>query len=142
MEFGEKILELAKANKEIKKKNYHKFDLFLEILNDFFIDNRKKITFSRQREMKVENLKRKSNIELDSLSSGEKQLITLFGYIVFNKNNIFMIDEPELSLHLDWQMKLSRMLLSINDENQYILATHSPEIVGKYRQNCIWIGEK
>ena len=77
------------------------------------------------------------------MSSGEKQLLTLFSHFII-KNDIkvkktFLIDEPEISLHLSWQSKFCSSLVNINSEDQYILATHSPEIVGKYTDKLIFI---
>jgi len=40
-----------------------------------------------------------------------------------------MIDEPELSLHVDWQRRLVENMTLLNPSAQYIFATHSPEIM-------------
>lgn len=76
-------------------------------------------------------------VEIYDLSSGEKQILILFTYLVFdvaNKQNpIFIIDEPELSLHLLWQKNFVNSVLETNPEMQLILATHSPEIIARYR---------
>ena len=49
------------------------------------------------------------------------------------KNGIFIVDEPELSLHLTWQKLFIEQTLKINNNIQLIFATHSPEIVGRHR---------
>ena len=73
---------------------------------------------------------------LDDLSSGEKNLICLFLEIIFfgKSNSVFFIDEPETSLHVEWQSHLVECLLEIcKKENiQVIIATHSSEVVGEY----------
>ena len=75
-------------------------------------------------------------VSLEYLSSGEKQIVTLFANLIFKvkRDNftIFLVDEPELSLHLSWQNKLVETIRKINDNMQIVFATHSPEIIGKY----------
>ena len=46
--------------------------------------------------------------------------------------SVIFIDEPELSLHVDWQRLLFPKLLSQSTNNQFIVATHSPFIYSKY----------
>ena len=46
--------------------------------------------------------------------------------------NIFIADEPEISLHMLWQLKLIPNILKSRKKLQIILATHSPEIVGEF----------
>jgi predicted ATP-binding protein involved in virulence len=46
------------------------------------------------------------------------------------KREIFIIDEPELSLHLGWQELFVDSITTSSPETQFILATHSPSIVG------------
>ncbi|GBQ13317.1 hypothetical protein CFR78_14335 [Komagataeibacter rhaeticus] len=48
-----------------------------------------------------------------------------------------MADEPELSLHIDWQENLVPSLKKINPNSQVIFATHSPDIVGAYKDRTI-----
>lgn len=76
---------------------------------------------------------------VDKLSSGEKQLFILLGETLLQRRAqcVFMADEPELSLHIDWQEKLVPSLRRINPNAQVIFATHSPDIVGKFRKNTI-----
>ncbi|MGO4777976.1 AAA family ATPase, partial [Lysobacter sp. 2RAB21] len=74
-------------------------------------------------------------------SSGERQLLVMFGHIFFNsfghRSNVFIIDEPELSLHLRWQEILLGEMLESSARAQFIIATHSPEIVGEFVDNCV-----
>lgn len=71
-------------------------------------------------------------INSDLLSAGEKQMFSFIAYNTFYHDTIFIIDEPELSLHIDWQRTLFPMLLKQGTSNQFIVATHSPFIYGKY----------
>lgn len=72
-------------------------------------------------------------IQLEQLSSGEKQLlIILFKvFLMDNKPFILLMDEPEISLHISWQQDLIATLKELNPNCQLIIATHSPSIFGK-----------
>lgn len=66
-------------------------------------------------------------VPLDSLSSGEKQMISLFAKMYLYPNQkIVLIDEPELSLSLDWQTQILPDILSAPSCRQLIAITHSP----------------
>ncbi len=73
----------------------------------------------------------KNAINSDRLSSGEKQMLSFLCYGSFYSNCPIFIDEPELSLHVDWQRSLFDILLKSNS-NQYIISTHSPFIYSQY----------
>ena len=75
----------------------------------------------------VESVPARTPISLDALSSGEKQMISLFAKMyLYPKKKIVLIDEPELSLSIDWQRGiLVDVLLSPNCA-QVIAITHSP----------------
>ena len=75
---------------------------------------------------------REEAIESDTLSAGEKQLLSFLCYNTFSENTAILIDEPELSLHVDWQRRLLPTLLEQETGNQFFVATHSPFIYGKY----------
>ncbi|MCB2291854.1 AAA family ATPase [Clostridium sp. CS001] len=67
----------------------------------------------------------------DELSAGEKQIFFRGGSLLqLNlENSIILIDEPELSLHPEWQQKILKFYRNIGKNNQIIIATHSPHIV-------------
>ena len=74
----------------------------------------------------------KDAISSDKLSSGEKQMLSFLCYNAFSKNTAIFIDEPELSLHVDWQGILLPTLLEQATTNQFFMATHSPFIYTMY----------
>lgn len=78
-------------------------------------------------------------IDINNLSSGEKQILILLTHARLgnNKNRVFIVDEPELSLHLKWQEMLVDELIKDANNVQFICATHSPEIVGYHVEKCI-----
>ena len=76
--------------------------------------------------------KAKEAIISDKLSAGEKQILSFLCYNFFYDNRVFFIDEPEISLHPDWQRILFPTLLRQKKNNQFIIATHSPFIYSKF----------
>ena len=74
----------------------------------------------------------KEAISSDKLSAGEKQMLSFLCYNAFSDNMPIFIDEPELSLHVDWQRLLFPTLLKQGQKNQFFVATHSPFIYAKY----------
>jgi len=80
-------------------------------------------------------------ISSDKLSAGEKQMLSFICYNAFTKNNTIFIDEPELSLHPDWQRTLVPTLLNQGNNNQFFMATHSPFIFSKYSDKEIILSE-
>ena len=80
-------------------------------------------------------------IASDKLSSGEKQMLSFLCYNAFSENTAIFIDEPELSLHVDWQRLLLPTLLEQGTGNQFFIATHSPFIYSKYPDKEILLGD-
>ena len=74
----------------------------------------------------------KDAISADKLSAGEKQMLSFLCYNAFSEDTSIFIDEPELSLHVDWQRRLLPTLLGQEQKNQFFVATHSPFIYTKY----------
>ena len=82
-----------------------------------------------------------SKLKIDLLSSGEKQLLLLFCNLLpaRDKTSIFIIDEPEISLNVEWQRELIHALLELTEESkiQFIFATHSIELTTQYEENVV-----
>lgn len=85
--------------------------------------------------------KEQNAIDSDLLSSGEKQMLSFLCYNTFVQNAAIFIDEPELSLHVDWQRRLFPTLLEQGTGNQFFVATHSPFIYSKFPDKEILLGE-
>ena len=79
----------------------------------------------------------KNAISSDKLSSGEKQMLGFLCYNAFSESAPIFIDEPELSLHIDWQRLLLPTLLDQSTGNQFFIATHSPFIFSGYQHKEI-----
>lgn len=65
------------------------------------------------------------------LSSGEKQLlvIMLTALVQEGRHCVMLMDEPEISLHIEWQQRLITLIRTLNPNTQIILCTHSPAII-------------
>ena len=82
--------------------------------------------------------------DINELSSGEKQLFlrTLAIKMLNPENSIILIDEPELSLHPKWQQRIVDVYRKIGKNNQIIIATHSPHILGSVKIENIMLLDK
>jgi len=65
------------------------------------------------------------------LSSGEKQMLIILLTVLVRDNAhcVLFMDEPEASLHIEWQQKLIGMIRELNPNVQLILTTHSPAVI-------------
>lgn len=130
------MYDLYEELEKKKQKLEEPTNQFIKISNDFiksklFPD--KKIIITDDGSLKLQ-ISGNSRIPLYRLSSGEKQLIIILLRTLLQKGKkgIYITDEPELSLHINWQEKLIFALNKINPNSQLILATHSPDIVAEY----------
>lgn len=101
---------------------------FLEIMDSLFHDTDKKIDRTKNEIAFICGGKTLSPYQL---SSGEKQILVILLTVLIqnNKASILFMDEPEISLHIDWQKKLIQYIKELNPNVQIILATHSPAVV-------------
>lgn len=104
-------------------------DKFTKVCNEYlekniFVYNPYEI--SCELKQKITNKK----IEFKHLSSGEKQIISLFSKLYLSKysNNIILFDEPELSLSIKWQAKLLPDIIETKKCEFIMVITHSPFI--------------
>jgi len=69
-------------------------------------------------------------VPLDSLSSGQQELVTLFGWFISQRLDgaLVVIDEPELHLDHSWHRLLMRSMQEVLPNSQFLVATHSPEV--------------
>lgn len=131
----EDILREMDRNKQSADAAYRPIKKFLETVNFFFSDSKKVASVDEVGGLLVHHSQ--SQVPMQALSSGERQLLILIAHAIFIPRgaDVIIIDEPELSLHLKWQEALVDKLVELNDKKQYIFATHSPEIIGvrKYK---------
>lgn len=79
-----------------------------------------------------------SKISLASLSAGEKHVLRILIEVLNAEVNSLLIDEPEISMHIDWQRELIPAMQSVNSLAQLILATHSPEVMAPIEDSKIF----
>jgi predicted ATPase len=142
------IESLAKAFNDFEKKNalaFKSLSGYLLAVNQFFNDSNKELFFDESTgklafsSTSTKDAKRFPQ-QVTCLSSGERQILVLFTFLAFvsDPKGVFIVDEPELSLHPKWQAEFMDAFLRLRPEGtQLLLATHSPDIVGKYKSNCV-----
>lgn len=113
----------------IGKKNATAISAFLKNLNEFFHESRKKARISHGE--CIFETSSGVRLNLGQLSSGERQLVYILATAAntCGKSALFLMDEPEVSLHLSWQEKVIDAIMSINPQMQIIAVTHSPGIM-------------
>ena len=115
------------------KEIYKRLSLFKDILDERNAITGKKVVFDREG---VCLLASNRKLNLDALSSGEKHDFIMFYNLIFNigNNGLVLVDEPEISLHIEWQETYLDKLLTICEMNglQAIVATHSPSIISNH----------
>jgi predicted ATP-dependent endonuclease of OLD family len=79
------------------------------------------------KEIKARTIKDKE-ISLGALSSGQKQLLMILLSTLMAKDKPILVDEPEISMHVQWQSELVTAMNQLTPSAQIIMATHSPEI--------------
>ena len=126
--------DLKKQREEIFRSRIQ----FGEIINKLF--SGKEIKFDK-RSTPMVHLETGDVVDVEALSSGEKQLFIILGETLLQEERpvVFISDEPELSLHLSWQATLFEHIRSLNGSCQIISATHSPDIVGSFQDRVIKI---
>ena len=106
-----------------------KMDLLEMIINNLFIDK----TFSITYDSGFEIIRLGKIIDLSKLSSGEQHQIILYYDLIFNSEpgTLVLIDEPEISIHIEWQRQFLKNLQEISKMVMcdFIVTTHSPDIV-------------
>lgn len=117
---------------------------YLKIVNDFLKDSNKELAFDGKGNLLV-NLSGHEPVPITSLSSGESQIVVMITHLSFNpeaqRANVFMVDEPELSLHLAWQELFVDSITKANPNLQIILATHAPSIILDRDDKCVDLGK-
>ncbi|MBU8546311.1 MULTISPECIES: ATP-binding protein [Roseomonadaceae] len=106
---------------------------FIEVVNSYWgeDDSEKRFIFDKtSAEARVINSYTDKTLPLDALSSGEKQIVSTFArlYLESDKKIIVLIDEPELSLSMEWQQKFLPDIARSPSFCQLIAITHSPFI--------------
>jgi len=139
MKRTERIAELSSKLEQQRNLVFEPINTYIKLITQDFMANKELRFSSSINKGDLVFMQSQREYLPTLLSSGEKQLLILFTEALLQKRarHIFIADEPELSLHISWQRKIVSSLKILNPNSQLILATHSPEIVGKLRKNTI-----
>ncbi|MDO4980462.1 MAG: AAA family ATPase [Prevotellaceae bacterium] len=122
------IVSLQQGNPQEAQQLSEPKKRFQDLIDDLFKDTGKKI-------VRTENEIRFSQIGETlvpyQLSSGEKQMLVILLTVLVEDQQpyVLFMDEPEVSLHVDWQERLIDIILQMNPNVQIILTTHSPAVI-------------
>jgi len=129
---GNKMIELLNSDDEQERSKAASLSLpkkrFQDMVDNLFSYTHK--TIDRKRN----DIAFYQNNELlfpNKLSSGEKQMLVILLTVLVRDNEhcVLFMDEPEASLHIEWQQKLISMIRELNPNEQIILTTHSPAVI-------------
>lgn len=146
-----KVVDVSLVNTDRKMEPFqeivNKIDIFETMVNDLFLN--KRVRVNDRDGLVVNKVDRRGNvgsrIPLDFLSSGEQHEIILLVDLLFRvkPNSLVMIDEPEISLHVDWQLSFMPNVKKIAKAVgfQMVIATHSPQIINSDWNRTYSLGE-
>ncbi|WP_243698501.1 AAA family ATPase [Paracoccus alkanivorans] len=125
--FLRQLLEVYASNKEQEQA----IEAFVGVINSYWendFDEKRFIFDKLSVSTRVENKFTGNSLPLNALSSGEKQIVSIFArlYLSERKQFIVLIDEPELSLSMDWQKRFLPDILRSPSCAQMVAITHSP----------------
>ncbi|MFZ3115023.1 MAG: AAA family ATPase [Syntrophales bacterium] len=116
-------------------------DRFVSLTNSFLEQTNKRVAVEGKGALHIFLQGSGTARPVSSLSSGERQLVVMLAHLSLNKNlagsGVFIVDEPELSLHMDWQERFVAAIREANPSVQLIMATHSPAIILDRTESCI-----
>lgn len=130
--FTEQVPDAQRMAQEIAGEKEHFYDL----VDSLFADTGKTALRTSNEIILVQH---GEHLTPYQLSSGEKQmLIILLTVLVQDKQpyTLFM-DEPEISLHVEWQQRLIGLIRDLNPNAQIILTTHSPAVIMDGWIDCV-----
>ncbi len=124
----DKILSEGNMDLKIFDEIYRQNKLFVSIINNAFKDTGKKIDTNQSK--LVFNIDGQ-DLSSRNLSSGEKQLLIIMLTVLLEREQeyVLLMDEPEISMHFEWQCKLIENILALNPNCQIILTSHSPALI-------------
>jgi predicted ATPase len=112
-----------------EQKKLNAIKAFINVCNPYFF-NKRFVYNDKQIEIEIVLTKNDRTITLEKLSSGEKQIVSIFSklYLGSSQKNVVLFDEPELSISMEWQKMLLPDVLKSPQCHGIIAATHSPFI--------------
>lgn len=101
---------------------------FQDMVDNLFKETGKKII---RTENEIKFLQLGETLMPYQLSSGEKQMLIILLTVLVEDQQpyVLFMDEPEISLHIEWQQSLIENIITLNPNAQIILTTHSPAVI-------------
>lgn len=127
----EEIRNLLKDKEKKISEIYKQKETFTTYIDKLFADSNKSMGLDKDNSIIF--YKKNKIIKPYQLSSGEKQLLIILLTVILQENRpfILLMDEPEVSLHLSWQLDLIEIIQKLNTNCQLIIVTHSPGLFTK-----------
>lgn len=126
---GNRIIEqLQQGNADAAQQLSVKKKRFQDIVDELFDETGKRIV---RTENEIRFTQIGEQLTPYQLSSGEKQILAILLTVLVedDQSYVLFMDEPEVSLHIEWQKRLIDLILELNPNVQIILTTHSPALV-------------
>ena len=129
---GNRIIEVLQSGAEDAAQQAQSISdakkMFQDIIDDLFKETGKQIIRS-ENEIRFSQLG--EVLRPYQLASGEKQMLAILLTVLVEdrKPYVLFMDEPEVSLHFEWQKRLIELILKLNPNVQLIVATHSPAVI-------------
>lgn len=132
--------DALKERRDFQANIFAKIDKYFDAVNAFLEQKELHYVPDSTRRIPKVGLKFKDGAwsSIRVMSSGERQLLTmLYAVTKMSSDSLVLIDEPELSLHIDWQEELLGKMMAQLGGRQIIVCTHSPSIASDYRNFMI-----
>jgi len=133
------LVQLIEDNAQKRESINRPIANYIELVNRFLSQTRKLLVATSP--WLLVSVKNEKARPVESLSSGERQIIVMLAHLSLNprvaSGGVFIVDEPELSLHIAWQEMFVDAVQQASPNVQLILATHSPSIILDRDQQCV-----
>lgn len=129
---GNRIIEMLQSGKTdapiLAQRLSESKRMFHDIVDQLFEDTKKTII---RTENEIRFLQLGEVLLPYQLSSGEKQILVILLTVLVEDQQpyVLFMDEPEVSLHIEWQKRLINTIMQLNPNVQIILTTHSPAVI-------------
>ena len=122
------ITELQQGNTDAAQHLSQSKTRFQDMVDDLFEETGKKIVWT-ENEIRFSQIG--ETLVPYQLSSGEKQMLAILLTVLVEDQQpyVLFMDEPEVSLHIEWQKRLIELIVELNPNVQIILTTHSPAVI-------------
>jgi len=138
--------QALKEQNEVRQQTYAAVDRYVASVNEFLEEKQLEVSRGQRKDARditrvAVRLANGDKTRLRSLSSGERQIVSMLyaaspslssSSSIMGGSDVVLIDEPEISLHIDWQRDLLPKMQRLVGGRQIIVCTHSPEIGADY----------